>query len=461
MTQAAGAPPSRSLTDALVDGVVRAATTPAALAGIAALLVVRGLRLPGGVSLAVGAAVATLGGALTLWTTVLSTPAQLRRAMVDVGLHQRTSADHVRGPVRKGRPRRCGDTVRTRWLLPPGIGLRAVQERQDIIEQRLSCELSCWMDGGLLHVELLHRRIPGRVEFADFYADRRPASPLAVGLGVGRRGPLWADLSTVPHLLVGGMTGGGKSVFLTQALTGLLLSATPHELRLVCIDLKGGVELTPFGRLPHALTPVADTVEAANTVLSSVRAELDRRLAALRATGHRDLEARAAAGLPRWPRVLVAVDELAELTLRDLGQEKAAREHQQGASARLCEIARLGRAAGIHLLCCTQRPDAEAVPGQLKANLAGTVAFRVRSRVNSQILLDSDRAAVLPPRPGRAIWAHERMEEFQAVHISAAESEQLLRDRWGTVPVTPCPQSAAAWAPLNYVDDSVHPEQPR
>jgi hypothetical protein len=68
---------------------------------------------------------------------------------------------------------------------------------------------------------------------------------------------------------------------------------------------------------------------------------------------------------------------------------------------------------------------------------------------------------MLPPRPGRAVWAHERMEEFQAVHISAAESEQLLRDRWGTVPVTPCPQSAAAWAPLNYVDDSMDAEPPR
>jgi hypothetical protein len=459
VSQGAGAPPSRSLADALVDGAIRAATTPAALAGIAATLAVRELRLPGGISLFVGAAVAAAAGAVTLWTTVLSMPARLRRAMRDVGLVERTGVDHVRGPLQKGRSRRSADTLLTRWLLPPGLGLRAVHERQDVIEQRLSCELSCWMDGGLLHVELLRRRIPDRVDFAKFYAGPRLASPLAIGLGVGRRGPLWADLSTVPHLLVGGMTGGGKSVFLTQALTGLLLTATPDELRLVCIDLKGGVELTSFGRLPHALTPVADTVEAANAVLTMLRSELDCRLAALRASGHRDLDARAAAGLPRWPRVLVPVDELAELTLRDHGQDKAAREHQQGASGRLCEIARLGRAAGIHLLCCTQRPDAEAVPGQLKANLAGTVAFRVRSRVNSQILLDSDRAAMLPPRPGRAVWAHERIEEFQAVYISAAESERLLCERWGTVPVTPCPQKPGAQAPLNYVDDSTRAER--
>jgi DNA segregation ATPase FtsK/SpoIIIE-like protein len=89
----------------------------------------------------------------------------------------------------------------------------------------------------------------------------------------------------------------------------------------------------------------------------------------------------------------------------------------------------LGRAVGIHLVVCTQRPDAEAVPGQLKANLAGTVAFRVRAQVNSLILLENDRAALLPRRPGRAIWAHERLEEFQAINLAADEAERLVAVR--------------------------------
>ena len=89
----------------------------------------------------------------------------------------------------------------------------------------------------------------------------------------------------------------------------------------------------------------------------------------------------------------------------------------------------MGRAVGIHLVVCTQRPDAEAAPGQLKANLAGTVAFRVRAQVNSLILLENDRAALLPHRPGRAIWAHERLEEFQAIHLAAAEAERLVAGR--------------------------------
>jgi S-DNA-T family DNA segregation ATPase FtsK/SpoIIIE len=94
------------------------------------------------------------------------------------------------------------------------------------------------------------------------------------------------------------------------------------------------------------------------------------------------------------------------------------------------EIARLGRAVGVHLILCTQRPDAEAVPGQLKANLAGTIAFRVRSEVNSHILLESDGAALLPHHPGRAIWAHERLEEFQVTALGGvgqSRSSKLTR----------------------------------
>ena len=91
----------------------------------------------------------------------------------------------------------------------------------------------------------------------------------------------------------------------------------------------------------------------------------------------------------------------------------------------------------IHLVCCTQRPDADAVPGQLKANLDGTVAFRVRAAINSFILLDSDRAAWLPPHPGRAVLAHEKVEEFQAVDCSPEESRQLLLARWGSRGVSP------------------------
>ncbi|MHB8510112.1 MAG: FtsK/SpoIIIE domain-containing protein [Candidatus Dormibacteria bacterium] len=206
-----------------------------------------------------------------------------------------------------------------------------------------------------------------------------------------------------------------------------------------------------FGELPHSRQSVADSIESAAGSLGDVRAELDRRLEALRRAGYRDIDEWMDAEMPEWPRVVVVVDEVAELTVRDLGGDKVGRAAQQAAVGRLCEIARLGRAAGIHLIVCTQRPDAEAVPGQLKANLAGTVAFRVRSGVNSLILLESDRAAMLPPHPGRAVWAHDREEEFQAIFLSGEDSRKLLEERWGaklihgtTAPVTPWCQTPEA-----------------
>jgi DNA segregation ATPase FtsK/SpoIIIE-like protein len=368
--------------------------------------------------------------AVMTWRCTGAAP-RVQRAMGEVGLICRREDGRVEVPRPRGWRWRWGRNVRLRFRLPAGVTLRDVLDRQEAIEQRCCCELACWMEDGLLHLEVLRHRIPRLVEFSGFYRSPRPGGRLLIGLGFGRRGALWADLASLPHLLVGGMTGGGKSVFLRQALTFIGLEYRPDRVRLILVDLKGGVELAHFGELPHALRPVADTVEGAAAALAEVRAELDSRLEALRRAQIGDIDGWSDAGMPRWPRIVVVVDELAELTARDWGVDRVAREAQQAARARLVEISRLGRAVGIHLIVCTQRPDADVVPGQLKANLAGTVAFRVRAGVNSLILLDSDRAALLPPHPGRAVWAEERIEEFQAVHVSLEESRRLLEGRWG------------------------------
>ena len=187
---------------------------------------------------------------------------------------------------------------------------------------------------------------------------------------------------------------------------------------LKCSRPHGGHSLQPP---PHALDPVADSLAAAAETLSRVREELDRQPSAVR----RSVEAGDSAATASWPRIVVVVDEVAELTVRNHGDDQAAPAAQQAATGRLCEIARLGRSVDIHLVCCTQRPHADAVPGQLKANLDGTVAFRGRAAVNNFILLDSDKASLLPPHGGRAIFAHETLDEFQAVDCSVDPLEGL------------------------------------
>ncbi len=138
---------------------------------------------------------------------------------------------------------------------------------------------------------------------------------LPVGVGESREGPLWVDLAELPHLLIGGHTGSGKSVFLRQLLTGLLLELGPDRLRLALVDLKGGTELNLFERLPHLMAPVARDQEFCLELFEMVTRELYRRQALLDSAGLEDVE--------RWnalhpdealPYVLVVVDEVAELS---------------------------------------------------------------------------------------------------------------------------------------------------
>jgi hypothetical protein len=272
--------------------------------------------------------------------------------------------------------------------------------------------------------------LPQRVDFEGFYRRSRPGGDLVVGLGASRRGWLWFDLAALPHLLIGGMSGGGKSVFLRQLLTWLVLAYQPASLRLLLLDFKSGVELIRFGRLPHALHSAVTDPEDAEFALRQVVAEIDRRMTAMAEAQVVDLDAWEAAGGAPMPRWVVVCDELSRLTIGNAGETKEQRGTRERTTALLCDIARLGRAAGVHLVVCTQRPDADAVPGQLKANLAGTVAFRVRNEANSRILLDCDRAALLPSHHGRAIWQNHQMEEFQAIYLDSDDCFRLIEERW-------------------------------
>jgi hypothetical protein len=279
-----------------------------------------------------------------LWWDVLGLPARVRRVTRRLGLAHRHPSGRIQ-PLRcRGVHRIARRHTRLTWRLPPGITLRDVLAQQDAIEQALDGEIVCWMERGRLVMEVLRERIPDLVDFATFYASPAPPGKLMIGLGRSHRRPLWTDLGPLPHLLVGGMTGGGKSVFLTQALTHLVLTHQPDQLRLLCIDLKGGIELALFATTPHSLGDVVTTVEGAAEALDSVRSEVDRRLQGLRNAGVRDIDAWADIGRPPWPRIVVVVDELAELTVRELGGNPSALAAQKVARGRLGEVARLGRA---------------------------------------------------------------------------------------------------------------------
>ncbi|MGH7642547.1 MAG: FtsK/SpoIIIE domain-containing protein [Candidatus Dormibacteria bacterium] len=417
-----------------LGSVVRLGTRPRLWAAAIALAATTALSAP----LSLGLGLLALGGLIPWlrdWRAGRrSAVPRLQAALVGLGCVRTNEQGRCEVPRLVGRDAQEAKRSTTLWELPLGMTPAKVRELGPAIEAHLGCACEVRDRAGLAEVELDFGLIPEQVSFDDFYRERPAAWGFWMGLGVCRRGPLWVDLSECPHLLVGGMTGGGKSVFLSQACTGLALEYGPEELRIAAIDLKSGCELAPLSDWPHAYAPLADSVEGAVELLQQVCTELAQRLIQLREEKVADLFGLAVRrGDPApWPRLLVVVDELAEATCPQLGADRAARTAQQAVAGRLGSIARMGRAAGVHLLLATQRPDAEAVPGQLKANLDGTVAFRVRSELNSWILCESPRAADLPSHPGRALWARSELTEFQAVSCSREQSQARMQARWGS-----------------------------
>lgn len=216
-------------------------------------------------------------------------------------------------------------------------------------------------------------------------AFKKSASPLTVALGVDLFGqPQVTDLRKMPHGLIAGATGSGKSVFINSLLLSLLYKATPAELRLILIDPKA-VELAPYDKLPHLLSPVISDPKAAAAALKWAVTEMDERYERLAAGGVRNIEQfneRAelteSYGL-KMPYIVIVIDELADLMMT------ASSEVQDY----IVRITQKARAAGIHLLIATQRPSVDIVTGVIKNNIPTRVAFMVSSQIDSRTILDT------------------------------------------------------------------------
>jgi S-DNA-T family DNA segregation ATPase FtsK/SpoIIIE len=366
-------------------------------------------------------------------------PARATRLLGELGLCPKNRAPRI------VRSRRRGSVWEIAWRMPAGTSVASLERRRDEIEESLDVSAEFWFDRGLVHMRAAAATVPDHVSFGDFYRAACPSGELTFGIGFSRQGALWADITSLPHLLIGGQTSGGKSAFMRQLVTWLAMRHDPLQLRLALVDMKGGLELSLFQHLPHVLGPVGVDLDSCLRLMEVLLKELDQRQVALRQLGAEDIR-RWNGAVPgrRLPYVLVVVDEMAELAaVESMGREEKAR--RQAALASISRMCRLGRALGFHVIASTQRPDADAVPGQIKANIPATVAFRVRSAVNSRILLGEDNpaAAGLPPVPGRGIWQHHRELRFQGIWLAKAAAEAMLASVPGaetacTERVTPC-----------------------
>ena len=240
--------------------------------------------------------------------------------------------------------------------------------------------------------------------------------PVALGEDTGGE-PVVADLSGLPHLLIAGATGSGKSVCINTIVASLLLTKRPDELRMLMVDPKR-VELTPFNGIPHLIAPVIVDADEVMAVLRAVQAEMIRRYKLMEGTGARNIEGYNKKAKEEMPFLVIIIDELADLMMA------AAYEVEQS----LVRLAQLGRATGIHLILATQRPSVNVVTGLLKANIPARVAFAVASQVDSRVILDAVGAEKLLGKGDTLLLSSDspKARRVQGAFMDDREIEKLV-----------------------------------
>jgi len=213
------------------------------------------------------------------------------------------------------------------------------------------------------------------------FANKKISLPLALGVDISGQ-PVVADLAKMPHLLVAGTTGSGKSVAINAMICSILMNKSPKDLRLILVDPKM-LELSVYDDIPHLLAPVVTNPNKAAKALAWAVYEMERRYQLMSDARVRNLEgynktAEKTEGLERLPQIVIIIDELADLMM------VAGKEVEQS----ICRIAQKARAAGLHLILATQRPSVDVITGLIKANLPSRLSFQVSSKIDSRTILD-------------------------------------------------------------------------
>ena len=260
----------------------------------------------------------------------------------------------------------------------------------------------------------------GLRDVMDSAAYQRIESPLAIALGMSVDGkPIAADLTQMPHMLIAGTTGSGKSVCVNAIINSILVNNSPETARFIMVDPKR-VELTGYNGLPHLVAPVVVELERIIGVLRWVTTEMDERYKKFSQAGARniiDYNDILEPDSPAMPYIVVVIDELADLMMM-------APDDTERAIAR---IAALARATGIHLIIATQRPSVDVVTGLIKANCPARIAFAVAGSVDSRVIIDQPGAERLLGKGDMLYLSGDRPapQRVQGVHVSNEEIRRI------------------------------------
>ncbi len=327
----------------------------------------------------------------------------------------------------------------TRYELKLGSGIKVNKVRnlqQDIAYALAATEvriLAPIPGKSAVGVEVPNTR-PATVTLGDVFQEYPAGNDWALPMGLGKDisgKPVFIDLAEMPHLLVAGTTGSGKSVMLNNLLTSILLTTDPRQVKLVLIDPKR-VELTQFSRIPHLITPVVTDVKKASNALSWAVAEMERRYEVLEKHGARSLDGYNERFEQQMPYIVVVIDELADLMMASASKVEDA----------VIRLAQKARAVGIHLVVATQRPSVDVITGMIKANIPSRIAFAVSSQVDSRVILDNPGAEALLGK-GDMLFkpvTSLRSSRVQGAFIAESEVDEIV-------------SAAAQSAQARYIDE--------
>lgn len=299
-----------------------------------------------------------------------------------------------------------------------GIGIDKYQQKKSDIEASFAEEVDSIANGGNPQIIILYltkRKLPKLVKYHDVEAQL--VKPHSFIIGESMKGVVTRTLESLPHLLIAGTTGGGKSVFFKQTLVSLLKS-TPR-LQLYLLDLKRGVEMKEFGELPNVR--IAKTEAEACQMLKKIKDEMDRRFEYLEKTGNKEI----IPARDKMDKIVVGIDEASVLYSKVKGNTtkahliNTAREYTD-------ELAKLARAAGIHLIFATQKVSKETIDTKVQENIGGRVCFRMNTMTNSVTVLGNKKAFELPDIKGRAVWASGN--DFLEIQAPFLDDDELKNE---------------------------------
>lgn len=321
-----------------------------------------------------------------------------------------------------------GPTVTQFEIRPaPGVSVKKILNHQTDLSLALAApvRIQPFLIGkSAISIEVPHQatHVVSLREIATSTAFTASKSILRVVLGSDVSGEaVVGDLTEMPHLLVAGATGSGKSVLITSLLSGFILQANPDQLRLILIDPKR-VELSAFADLPHLLVPVVVEPDAAVAALRWAVKEMEDRYKLLASHGMRNIarfnEEAPGLGIEPLPYVVIVIDELADLMMVAAGEIEDL----------VCRLAQLARAVGIHLVVATQRPSTDIITGLIKANIPSRIAFAVSSGIDSRVILDEPGAEKLLGR-GDMLYlpiGEGRPRRLQGAYVSDRERDEVV-----------------------------------